>query len=629
MADLLSIGLSSLLAQQRALATVSNNISNVNTPGYSRQRVELTERPSEVVGRNFVGTGVDAGFFRRFADELLAGQVNDAAASFNRANTFSDLASVLDNLLADSQTGLSAGIQDFFNAVQDLSDDPGSTATRQVLLTAAQSLAARLNAFDDRLSALQRDTASRVSGATTEINGIANGIAAINTEILSSGSVSGQLPPDLLDERDRLVSRLAELVHVDTVQQSDGTLNVFIGSGQGLVLGTTASQLGIARGDLDPLRFEVTLQSASGPPLTVTDLLSGGELGGALDFRREMLEPVDNEIGRIAVVLAERFNAVHREGLDLNNNLGGDFFALSPPQAYASINNAGTGSVAVSIADIGALEPSAYLLGFDGTSYSLTSVTTGAAVPLAGSGTVADPFTAVGMSFVISGAPAAGDVFRLEPVTGAAGNLSVALTDIRTIAAAAPIRTRADVSNIGSASISSGEVVDINDPGLLSTSTIQFIDATNYSINGAGTFAYVPGSDIDINGARFRIDGIPGTGDTFVIEANIGGVGDNRNGLRLAAIGTEALMVGGTTSILEGAGRVVGQVGAQTLQSSSQRDVQSALLQQAQADLASVTGVNLDEEAADLLRYQQAYEAAAQTISVADNLFQTLLAALR
>lgn len=630
MADTLSIGLSALLAQQRALATVSNNIGNVNTPGYSRQRVEFSERPAEMLGRTFLGTGVDIGSVRRLSDALLAGQANDTAASFSRADTFARLASVLDNLLANSQTGLTTGLQDFFNAVQDLADDPGSTAARQALLTGGQSLAARLNAFDERLTALETETAARVAGATTEINGLANSIASVNTQLLSSGSSrGGQFPPDLLDERDRLVARLAELVRVDTVTQSDGTLNVFIGNGQALVLGTEPTQLSVVPGDLDPTRFEIVLQSPNGPALTVTAFLSGGELGGALDFRREMLEPVSNEIGRIALVLAERFNAVHREGLDLNDALGGDFFNVAPAQTYASQNNTGTGSVTLGVADIGGLEASAYLLNFDGIAYNLTSVATGNTVALTGSGSVADPFLADGMSFVINGTPAAGDLFRLEPVAGAAGSLAVAIGDTRDIAAAAPIRTSADIANTGTAAISAGEVVDIADPGLLNLSTIQFIDANNYSINGAGAFAYVPGADIVINGARTQISGVAAAGDTFVIEANLGGVGDNRNGLRLAGVGVEALMVGGTTSLLEGAGRVVGQVGSQVLRSTSERDVQSALLSQVQADLDSVTGVNLDEEAADLLRYQQAYEAAARTIAVADNLFQTLLQALR
>ncbi len=630
MADTLTIGLSALLAQQRALTTVSNNIGNVNTPGYSRQRVEFSERPAEALGRTFIGTGVDIGSVRRLTDALLVGQVNDAAARFFRADTFSGLASVLDNLLANSQTGLTAGLQDFFNAVQDLADDPASTAARQALLTAGQSLGARLNAFDDRLTSLERETAGRAVGAVTEINGIAGSIAAVNQQLLASGaSRGGQFPPDLLDERDRLVSRLAELVRVDTATQADGTLNVFIGSGQSLVLGGEATQLAVVPGDLDPQRFEIVVQSPTGPPLTITDFLSGGELGGALDFRREMLEPIGNEIGRITVVLAERFNAVHREGMDLNDALGGDFFAVAPPQTYASQNNTGTGSVTLGIANLGGLEASSYLLNYDGAAYSLFSVATGNSVAMTGSGSVADPFVAAGMSFVINGSPAAGDLFRLEPVTGAAGSLNVTITDTRGIAAAAPIRTSAASANTGTAAITPGEVVDIAAPGLLSTSTIQFIDANNYSINGAGSFAYTPGADITINGARVQINGVAAAGDTFLIEPNFGGVGDNRNGLRLAGIGVEGLMAAGSTSLLEGAGQVVGQVGAQVLRSTSERDVQNALLRQVEADLSSVTGVNLDEEAADLLRYQQAYEAAARTIAVADSLFQSLLQALR
>ena len=627
MPDIFNIGVSALLANQSALSATSNNIANVNTPGYSRQRVDFNERPTEQFGRNFLGTGVEIGGVTRFGDSILSDQVNSAASSFGRADAFSGLAAILDNLLADSQSGLSAGLQQFFNAVQDLADDPSSTSARQVLLSEAESLAARLRAFDGRLNQLNEEVNGRVNAAVTEINDLAQGIADINKQILAAGA-AGRAPPELLDQRDLLVARLAELVRVDTVTQADGTLSVFIGSGQSLVLGTEPAQLSATPGGLNPERFQISLVSASAN-VDITNFLSGGELGGILDFRREVLDPAANELGRIAVGLTEQFNAVHQQGVDLQGNFGGDFFNIGSPQVFADPTNGGTGGVTVSVSDPALLEPTGYLLVFDGAAYQLVSNATGANVPLTGSGSAADPFLAQGLSIVVSGTPAAGDQFQLEALSRAAGSFSVAISDANNIAAAAPIRTIAEETNVGTGTISAGVVTDVNDPGLLTTTTIEFLDATTYSINGAGAFAYTSGSDIVMNGTTVQISGAPQAGDRFLVEANTDGVGDNRNALQLAAVRDIDLLIGGTASLLDASSRLVAQVGAQTLQSTNQRDAEAALLNQAEEALNSVRGVNLDEEAADLIRYEQAYQAAAQTIAVAENLFQTLLIALR
>ena len=629
MPDIMKIGLSALLAQQRAIAVASNNIANASTPGYSRQRVELTERPGQRLGNDYVGGGVTTAMTQRIGDDVIAEQLRSAAAGFRRSDAFVGFAEALDNLLADDQTGLNSTLQTFVNALQDVADDPSSSAARQVLLSEARNLASRFDTMDRRLNEIGTEVNARLATTTTEINGLGAGIAEVNRQIIGSGiGPDRPPPPDLLDQRDRLLERLAELVKVDTSAQADGTLSVFIGSGQVLVLGTTAAELEVAPGTLDPSQPQIVLRGANSA-VNVTPFLTGGELGGTLDFNREMLSPARAGLGRIAVGLVDTFNTVHRNGMDLQGQLGGDFFAVAAPLTFGAATNTGTGALTVTIADVAQLEPTSYRLNYDGVGYSLFRADDGTAVPMTGTGTVADPLVANGLRIVIGGAPAAGDQFLIQPLNHVAGTLQVLVTNPDRVAAAAPIRTRAELTNSGDGTISSGQVADVADPSLLSTTTIEFSSASTYSVNGAGSFAYTSGADITLNGTRVQISGAPAVGDRFVIESNAGGIGDNRNALGLIDALGSGILDSGNVSLQAAIGQLVTDVGSQTMETQNRRDAQKLLIDQTRARLDSIRGVNLDEEAADLLRFEQLYQAAAQTMAVADTLFNTLLVALR
>jgi flagellar hook-associated protein 1 FlgK len=248
----LNIGLSALLAQ-RALTTTSNNIANASTPGYSRQRVELDERATQRLGADFVGTGVDVAAVRRLSDEILADQLRTAAGGFGRADAFVALAESLDNSLADPSTGLTATMQSFANALQDVANDPSSTSSRQALLSEARNLVARFDAMDQRLAGLSGEVRTRMGAAADEITSLGASLADINRQLVAAGTASGRpAPPDLLDQRDRLLERLSGLVQVDTSQQRDGTTSVFIGTGQVLVLGGDSARLVVTPGNADP-----------------------------------------------------------------------------------------------------------------------------------------------------------------------------------------------------------------------------------------------------------------------------------------------------------------------------------------------------------------------------------------
>ncbi len=624
MADILNIGLSALLAQQRALTTTANNIANASTPGFSRQRVELSERASERVGPGFAGTGVDVAGLRRLSDEILAGQLRNASGSFHRADAFASLAASLDDMLAGTETGLMATMQGFANALQDVANDPSSSSSRESLLSEARNLVARLDAMDQRLNEIAGEVRTRMDAAAERITSLGSDLAEINRQLIAAGTASGSpAPSELLDQRDRLLEELSGLIQVSTTEQRDGTTSVFIGTGQVLVLGGTSAEVDVIPGNADPLQPQVVIRGI-GPVVNVTPFLTGGELGGIIDFNREMLAPTRSGLGRIAVGLVSTVNTVHRNGMDAEGQLGGDFFSIGAPQTFSASGNTGTGSVAVTVTGVAALQPTNYRLTFDGTAYTLQRVDNGAVVPMTGAGTALSPFVADGMSIVISGTPAASDQFYLKPLEHVAGTLQLLVTRPADVAAAAPTRTNTALTNIGTAAISAGEIIDVANPSLLTTSTIAFVNATTYTINGAGSFAYTAGANIDINGTRVQITGTPAAGDQFTIQSNVGGTGDNRN-VQALVDRFRGSVFNGDISLQDATAGLITNVGSRTAEVESQRGVHELVLGQNRDRLESVRGVNLDEEAADMLRFEQIYQAAARCMQVSDSLFQTLM----
>ena len=627
MADLLSTGVSGLLAFQRALNTTSHNISNVSTDGYSRQRVLIGTRPALAYGNGWVGQGANVQTTQRVYDDFVGAQTRATSSSLEHLDIYASNAERLNNMFGDSANGLSATLQKFINAFQTVSNSPASIPARQVLLSEADTLQQRLQFFDSRLEEIGNEVNSRIKAEVAEVNSLAQGIARLNNEITAGiARTGGQPPNDLLDQRDRLLDELSQKISVNTVRQDGGTVNVFVGSGQPLVLGANVNQLTTAQDPFDSTRLTVALQTP-GSSVDISRNVSGGSLGGLLDFRSEQLDPAHNALGRIAVALTDVVNTQHREGMDLSGGLGGDFFAVGNAEVLENSLNSGSGTVAAARADVGALAGRDYILEMTAGGWELRDSLTGAAVPMTGTGTAADPFVAEGLELEVGGAADVGDTFLIRPTRGAIVNMDVLIADPSRIAAAAPIRTGADAGNSGSGAISAGEVLDSTNAQLRAPATIEFTSANTYSINGAGSFTYTAADNIDVNGWRVQISGSPAVGDSFTVSDNTSGTGDNRNALLLADALKAPVLNGGTTSLSSAVGEFVGGVGVATRQAQINRDAQSVVYEESLAAKEAVSGVNLDEEAANLLKYQQAYQAAAQLIRVADTMFQTLLAA--
>lgn len=627
MADFLRTSVSGLLAFQRALDVTSHNISNVNTPGYSRQRVELGTRPAEPYGNGWVGQGVSVNTVKRMYDDFIAVQARGTSTSLARLDVYASNAERLNNMFGDATSGMTATLQKFVNAFQGVANSPASIPARQVLLSEAQTLQQRLQYFDSRLQDMDNEVNLRLRSEVMEINALAQGIARLNHDIQTGVARTGGQPPnDLLDQRDRLLDELSKKVAVNAVKQDGGAMNVFIGNGQPLVLGSVASELSTVQDQFDSTRLGLSMRTQGGD-VDITRNISGGSLGGLLDFRREQLDPARNALGRISLALATVVNDQHVQGLDLSGNPGSAFFGVGAPETLASGLNNGTGSVTATISDVGGLTQRDYILQLTGSGWELRYADTGAPVPMGGDGSPATPFTAEGLSLEVSGTVEVGDQFLIRPTRSAVSDLQVLIDDPSQIAAAGVVRTAVNPDNMGTGAISAGEIADFDNFTLGADVQIEITGPNTYSIDGGPDQNFTPGQPIEIvhNGWRVQITGNPAVGDSFTVSRNTSGTGDNRNALALAGALESGVLNNGTTSLSAAVGQFVGGIGVATRQAQVNRDAMSVLHEENLAMQDSVSGVNLDEEAANLIKYQQAYQAAAQLIRVADTMFQALL----
>ncbi len=627
MPDALNISLTGMRAFQRALQVTSHNIANANTPGYSRQVANFSARAGGGQGNTYLGGGTQVSTIRRIYDGLQVEQLRSSMTGFTRFDTLNVLSSRIDTLLADADTGLNTGLQSFFNSVQDVANDPASISTRQALIGEAEGVAFRFQSLDMRLDELDSEVNGKIRLAVDDINRIATSIASLNGQIALANNAASP-PNDLLDARDALVLELSGQVSVSTNIQDDGNMSVFIGSGQPLVTAGSARQLTVGGSEFDLTRMTVSYQGAAGStPLDTTS--TGGNLGGLLEFRSRILDPARQSLGQTATAFATSMNRQNSAGMDLRGDLGGDLFSVAPPTVLYSNGNTGSGTASVVVSDLGALTGADYVLEYDGASYSLSRADTGEVIPMSGSGTPADPYVAAGVSFSLAGAPAAGDRLLIRTGADAAGSISSVVTDPQAIAMAAPTRTSISQDNIGNATISLPSVLDPDDGSLLTNAVIEFTSPTTYSINGAGNFTYTEGSLIVLNGSGVTISGTPATGDKFSLEPNFGASGDNSNGLVMADLQSIGLLDGGTISINESYGQLIAGVGAMTHQIKGSLDAQGVVLSNAEAAVSATSGVNLDEEAANLIKFQQAYQAVAQVVAVVNTMFDSLIAATR
>lgn len=647
--NIIGIGQSALAAAQMGISVTGHNIANANVVGYSRQTILQSAREPQNIGGSFVGQGTDVTEIQRAYNSYLAQQVNTAQSNKGQIDSYYAQISQINNLVADSSAGVSPALQDFFSSIQNVAASPNGTAgsaARQSALSAGNALTDRINSLQANLDGLSTDVNNQITSTVGTINSYASQIAQLNDVIQKAeSSTNGASPNDLLDQRDQLITQLSQLTKVSTVTQGS-QYNVYIGNGQPLVMGSSTNQLQATTSLTDPSRAEVAYIANGQTILLGEKSLPGGKLGGLFDFRANTLDNTQNSLGRLAIGIAATFNAQHKLGQDLNGQLGTNFFTIAGPVVTPSANNTSTAKINASITDPSALTTSDYRLQFDGTNYKITRISDGRTQL---SPTL--PLVIDGVTFQIAPppaptAPAAGDEFLIRPTAAGASSFSVALTDISQIAAAAPVATNVPATNTGGGKITPGVVDSTYTSASLSTPVkltfasnafTGFPVGSNVTVtnNGVTTsyspyvaltpVAYTPGATISFSGVSVVVSGNPANGDVFNITQNTNGSGDNRNATLLSALQAKNTLANSTTSYQGAYAQLVSSIGNKANELKVNGTAESKLLDQTVAAQQSESGVNLDEEAANLLRYQQAYQAAGKLMQIASQLFSTLL----
>ncbi len=540
---ILGTAVSGLKAFQRSLETTSHNIANVNTEGYSRQRVELATTPAQFRGGGYVGNGVDVANITRSYDQFVTNQLRSSSSAFGEMDQFHKLASQVDNILADETTGMASAMKSFFNAVNDVASDPSSSPARQVMISEAKLVSQQFNGINTKFSQISAGVNKNLELTVKDINTLASDIADLNKQIVADiNRTSGQrVPNDLLDERDLLIARVSEKVDVSVLDQADGSVSIFIGKGQPLVLANNSSTISLSGSEKDPNHLEVFIEGQN-----ASREIAGGELKGLLRFRDEVLEPARLQLGMVATGLAVEINSLHKTGFDLDGNAGTALFSFGATEIETKKLGVAAGSVTASFqVSVANLSPSDYQLDYNGTDYTLTKLSDNSTTTFTAGGTT----TLSGPGFDISTTGmVSGSSFFLRPTYDAAKNINIVIDDPRKIAASASAAT-------------------------------------------------VPG--------------------------------DNEVALKLAGLENRSVLNSGTDTITDAYGQLISSVGSSTHSAQIGRAAQETLLNQAQGARENISGVNLDEEAANLIKFQNSYQAAAQAISVASSLFDTLIGAVR
>ncbi|UXZ53825.1 flagellar hook-associated protein FlgK [Halomonas sp. 7T] len=640
--SMFSVGLSGLNAAQSALNTTSNNISNVYTPGYNREITKL--------GEGFASTGgVQVNDIERQFNQYVAAQLNSAKTQSSALSTYYNQVSQIDNLLADREAGLAPLMQNFFSSLEDLASAPSDPAARQGVLGTANTLSAQFRSFDGYLQDMQTNINNQIKDEITQVNNTTEQIAGLNREIALARARTGEAPNSLLNQRDQLVSELNERMDLRLNIQDGKTYNISLPNGQPLVTGADSFKLEAMESPSDPQRIVVGYRDGGGNPSALNEkVISGGALGGLMSFRSETLDKTQNQIGQLAVSLSVAFNEQHKQGVDLNGEQGEDFFTVRTPQAYGNTNNsAEVASIEFDTANIDQLRATDYTVRFEGTPAEpvVTRNDNGSVVENAVWDADEETLSFGGVTMTFDGDLESGDRFEVQPVRRAGAGMEANIGDLDKIAAgsfdiAIGLSSDMDISGLqvsGANAFANSEPpleFSLDNSGVLTIenfngATIQ-VNGETRSINGAGVvvdenddpLVITEESVITIDGVSFTINEI---GDsTLSLSQATTASGDNRNALALQNLQAESI-VGGNASFSGAYGAMVSDVGNRTNITQVNLDARQGLTDQLRAVQQSESGVNLDEEAANLIRFQQFYQANARVIDTASNIFDTIL----
>lgn len=635
----LNIASRALTTNLAAMQVIGHNIANVNTEGYSRQNILLGTSGGQFLGNGYFGKGVEIEGVSRAYDSYLTreAQITRSVAAGDEAR-YARLQQ-LESLFPLGETSLGVTLNNALNAWSAVATSPTDTTARTVVIARAEELAARLRDVTASLDETRLSSSLQVQEAVRSINSLAEQIAQVNQAIVQSQG-TGRTPNDLLDQRDQLVGQLNEYVQTSTVPAADGSLTVFVGGSQPLVLGTRVSPMAAERDPVNGDEIDIKIYQAGQPAEINTDFLGGGALRGLVRFVNEDLPESYNMLGRLALSLSEQVNAQHRLGLDANGNPGQNFYQIAgagtsdsiysygvPPGAVQiaakPIGTAPADSIVATISDFNALQPSDYEIRFtSATDGTVVRKSTNEVVSFTG----APPISIDGLSIGLGTgpAPAAGDRFLLQPYAGAARNLEVALSAPQDVAAASSVRVDVPATNAGSLLVENLSAVGTPPLGWTG-STITFNSLGQYSVDAGPFVSFQPGEPIVANGFELVLRGVPTDGDTFTISPATAADASQNFGNARAILGLRDAPSFGGVSLGDGYIPVFSTLANKVQAGRMAAEFSTTAATNAATAVANRTGVNLDEEAARLLQFQQAYQASAKFLQVAQGTFDTLI----
>lgn len=681
--SLLNIGMSGLNAAQGSLSVLSNNIANANTAGYSRQQTIQSANASNQYGGVFIGSGTTLADVRRVYNEYLDTAYQNSTSLNSDAKAYLDQVSAVDKTLLDKTTGMSSVLSSFFAAVQTASANPSDTSARQILLTSAQTLSNRFNSISSQLSQQKETINSQLTSLTDQVNQLTSSIASLNKQITQVQGSSNTTPANLLDARAEAVRSLNELIGVNA-SEKNGVFSVSTGTGQSLVLGDRSNTLSAVPSKSDTSQYTIQMNASGGTAMDLGNVISGGSIGGLLRYRSDVLMPAINDLGRIAIVTADTINSQLGQGIDLNGEFGSSMFkdinsaASVALRSLSAQGNQGVGSLGVTIKDTSKLTNFDYKVTFSDPA-DLNKVTVersdgkamGAFDISATPPSVIDGFTLE----LTNGPMQAGDSFKVSPTASGAQDIGTVLNDPSKIAFAAPLKGEASKTNQGTGSftpptltlpldIQGGATTAQLRVGIENSMPVKMVfgkpaaDGTqSYTLNDAkgdpiGSGTIIPGqaNKITVNvpmrdasgalvvpaksfGFDTTVAGSPTDGDSTTFSFNATGVSDNRNAQQLLNLQTKAT-VGvatdgtGGTSLVGANSKLVSTVGAKAAAATTDTTATNALLTANKNARNSVSQVNLDEEAGDMIKFQQYYTASSQIIKAAQETFSTLINSL-
>jgi flagellar hook-associated protein 1 FlgK len=640
MSALMSIGKTAMFASYAALQTTSNNIANANTVGYSRQSTQVADAAGQFTGSGFFGKGVDVTTVARAYDKYLTNQAVGTSSTAAADTARLDKLTQLETVFGTGDTGLGQAAGGFLNSFVDLSSNPSDSSARQVVLSQAQELAARFSAASDQLAALQTGVTQDVKTSVDTLNALAKQVAAVNTQIAQLKG-SGQPPNQLLDQRDQLISKIADIVNVTTIPADDGSVGVFVGGGQSLVLGGNASTVKAVADPFDPAKVKLTMTEGTANREIPPDSLVGGSLAGLMKFQNEDLTSANNLLGQMATAISGAVNGQQALGLDLGQpaSAGAPIFSVGTPRVLAASGNTGSATITATVSDTTKVQASDYSIGFDGTNYSLTRDfdQTSAGGPYTAA-QMATGVTVDGVTFKLTGGTAnSGDRFLAQPVGTAAQSMKSVLASTKGLAAASPFTGSTGVNNKGTAVVDSLTAVNPAYNGALSAN-ITFTSgagAYNWSLSDGttGTGTWTAGQPISLNGFELNLSGVPASGDTLSVVPTVSTATNNGNAVAFAKLATAGIVSpsgagGGSAagmSITDAYASALASIGVRVQSGKTAATLSTAIASQAETARANQAGVNLDEEAARLIQYQQSYQAAAKILQVAQAIFDTML----